>query len=144
MGLHHVLTKAFTWCSPSCRRHARSDCGVCAAVPCEPAIVDHRGYLTENYGWQTIFFVNTAPSAVMVIALASPWSARLDETFPAQGGDMGRANHHGDGLSALQDRCWRNNKERLASTRPLFFASQSGGRFLSAFVAIELQRRSRF
>jgi DHA2 family multidrug resistance protein len=27
------------------------------------------GYLTENYGWQTIFFVNTVPSAVMVIAL---------------------------------------------------------------------------
>jgi DNA-binding transcriptional LysR family regulator len=28
------------------------------------------GYLTENYGWRTIFFVNTAPSAAMVIALA--------------------------------------------------------------------------
>jgi len=28
------------------------------------------GYLTENYGWQTIFFVNTPPTLVMVIALA--------------------------------------------------------------------------
>src|SRR3712207_5634636 len=28
------------------------------------------GYLTENYGWQTIFFVNTPPSIVMVVALA--------------------------------------------------------------------------
>src|SRR5678815_1861813 len=28
------------------------------------------GYLTENYGWQAIFFVNTPPSLVMVIALA--------------------------------------------------------------------------
>jgi MFS transporter, DHA2 family, multidrug resistance protein len=28
------------------------------------------GYLTENYGWQTIFFINAAPSAVMVIMLA--------------------------------------------------------------------------
>ena len=27
------------------------------------------GYLTENYGWQTIFFVNVAPTAVMVGAL---------------------------------------------------------------------------
>ena len=27
------------------------------------------GYLTENYGWQTIFFVNTPPSVVMVVAL---------------------------------------------------------------------------
>src|SRR6186713_3628273 len=27
------------------------------------------GYLTENYGWQTIFFVNTPPSLVMVAAL---------------------------------------------------------------------------
>jgi MFS transporter, DHA2 family, multidrug resistance protein len=28
------------------------------------------GYLTENYGWQTIFFINAAPSAVMVMMLA--------------------------------------------------------------------------
>src|SRR5690242_1113391 len=28
------------------------------------------GYLTENYGWQTIFFINTIPSLVMVAALA--------------------------------------------------------------------------
>src|ERR1700747_3021682 len=27
------------------------------------------GYLTENYGWQTIFFVNVVPTAVMVGAL---------------------------------------------------------------------------
>src|SRR5260221_4794808 len=27
------------------------------------------GYLTENYGWQTIFFVNTPPSLLMIIAL---------------------------------------------------------------------------
>src|SRR5260221_2353722 len=27
------------------------------------------GYLTENYGWQTIFFVNVVPSAVMVTTL---------------------------------------------------------------------------
>ena len=28
------------------------------------------GYLTENYGWQTIFFINTIPSIIMAIALA--------------------------------------------------------------------------
>src|SRR5260370_28136299 len=28
------------------------------------------GFLTENYGWQTIFFINAPPSAVMVVALA--------------------------------------------------------------------------
>src|SRR6202008_2166074 len=27
------------------------------------------GYLTENYGWQSIFFVNTPPSIIMLIAL---------------------------------------------------------------------------
>ena len=27
------------------------------------------GYLTENYGWQTIFFVNVVPTAVMVVTL---------------------------------------------------------------------------
>lgn len=28
------------------------------------------GYLTENYGWQSIFFINAVPSALMVVALA--------------------------------------------------------------------------
>jgi MFS transporter, DHA2 family, multidrug resistance protein len=28
------------------------------------------GYLTENYGWQTIFFINAVPSAIMIVALA--------------------------------------------------------------------------
>ena len=33
------------------------------------------GYLTENYGWQTIFFVNVLPTAVMVDARSiSRWS----------------------------------------------------------------------
>ena len=27
------------------------------------------GYLTENYGWRTIFFINTAPGVAMVVAL---------------------------------------------------------------------------
>src|SRR5260370_21621104 len=27
------------------------------------------GYLTENYGWQTIFFINTVPSLIMIVAL---------------------------------------------------------------------------
>src|SRR6185503_15961333 len=27
------------------------------------------GYLTENYGWQTIFFVNAPPSLIMAAAL---------------------------------------------------------------------------
>src|ERR1700733_6649718 len=29
------------------------------------------GYLTETYGWQTIFFVNTVPSLAMIVALAA-------------------------------------------------------------------------
>src|SRR2546425_8000018 len=28
------------------------------------------GYLTENFGWQTIFYVNVVPTAVMVTALS--------------------------------------------------------------------------
>ena len=35
------------------------------------------GYLTENYGWQTIFFINAVPSAVMVVG------ARADARAPA-------------------------------------------------------------
>ena len=36
------------------------------APPIGPTI---GGYLTENYGWQTIFFVNVVPTAVMVTTL---------------------------------------------------------------------------
>src|SRR5690349_24960870 len=39
-------------------------------VPFAPAIGPTiGGYLTENYGWQAIFFVNTPPSLVMIVAL---------------------------------------------------------------------------
>ncbi len=44
------------------------------------------GYLTENYGWQTIFFVNTAPSAAMVDRARLHPGARADEVVAPQGG----------------------------------------------------------
>jgi nucleoside permease NupC len=31
--------------------------------------------LTENYGWQTIFFVNVLPTIVMVSALYLSWKS---------------------------------------------------------------------
>jgi MFS transporter, DHA2 family, multidrug resistance protein len=39
------------------------------------------GYLTENYGWQTIFFINTAPSVVIArTSKRSPRKRRADQT----------------------------------------------------------------
>ncbi|MBV9566303.1 MAG: DHA2 family efflux MFS transporter permease subunit [Bradyrhizobium sp.] len=69
------------------------------------------GYLTENYGWQTIFFVNVIPTAVMV--------ALLYVTLERQPMQLGLL-HEGDwfgivtmavGLSALQAVLEEGNKD---------------------------------
>src|SRR6201993_4498832 len=69
------------------------------------------GYLTENYGWQTIFFVNVAPTAVMVTLLYLTL-----ERQPMQLGLLREADWLGIatmaiGLSALQAVLEEGNKD---------------------------------
>jgi MFS transporter, DHA2 family, multidrug resistance protein len=60
------------------------------------------GYLTENYGWQTIFFVNTAPSAAMVIALAFTLEREPMKLSLLKEGDWAGIVTMAIGLSAVQ------------------------------------------
>ena len=69
------------------------------------------GYLTENYGWQTIFFVNTVPSIVMIVALYLTLEREPMRLGLLQGGRLGRNRHHGVGLSALQTVLEEGNKD---------------------------------
>src|SRR5690349_9202576 len=69
------------------------------------------GYLTENYGWQTIFYVNTVPSAAMVFALAltlDPAPMRLDFL---RDGDWAGVVTMAIGLAAFQTVLKEGNKE---------------------------------
>jgi DHA2 family multidrug resistance protein len=60
------------------------------------------GYLTENYGWRTIFFINSVPSAVMVVALALTLERRPMQLGLLKEGDWAGIVSMAIGLAALQ------------------------------------------
>src|ERR1051326_1578389 len=60
------------------------------------------GYLTENYGWQTIFFVNVVPTAVMVAMLYPTLQRQPMQLGLLREGDWIGIATMAIGLSALQ------------------------------------------
>src|SRR4051794_27986283 len=96
------------------------------------------GYLTENYGWPTIFYVNAVPSAAMVLALAltlDPAPMRLDLL---REGDWAGVVTMAIGLSAFQTVLEEGNKDDWFSSPFILWLSVVAAVFLTAFVAIEL------
>jgi DHA2 family multidrug resistance protein len=96
------------------------------------------GYLTENYGWQTIFFVNTPPSIIMVVALVftlerTPMQLRL-----LKEGDWAGIVTMAVGLAALQTVLEEGNKDDWFASPFIFDLAIVAAVFLSAFIAIEL------
>jgi MFS transporter, DHA2 family, multidrug resistance protein len=96
------------------------------------------GYLTENYGWQTIFFVNTPPSIVMVVALAltlerAPLQLRL-----LKEGDWVGILTMAIGLASLQTVLEEGNKDDWFASPLILNLAIVAFIFLSAFIAIEL------
>ncbi|TAI60397.1 EmrB/QacA family drug resistance transporter [Bradyrhizobium sp. Leo170] len=96
------------------------------------------GYLTENYGWQTIFFVNVVPTAVMVTMLYFTL-----ERQPMQFGLL----HEGDwfgiatmaiGLSALQTVLEEGNKDDWFGSPFIVKLAIVAAVSLTLFVIIEL------
>ena len=96
------------------------------------------GYLTENYGWQTIFFINTAPSALMIVALYFT----LERT-PMQFGLLKEGDWFGIltmavGLSALQTLLEEGNKDDWFQSPFIVKLAVVAAVFLTAFIWIEL------
>jgi DHA2 family multidrug resistance protein len=96
------------------------------------------GYLTENYGWQTIFFVNTPPSIVMVVALAltlerAPLQLRL-----LREGDWIGIVTMAIGLASLQTVLEEGNKDDWFASPLILYLAIIAFVFLAAFIAIEL------
>src|ERR1044072_457725 len=69
------------------------------------------GYLTENYGWQTIFFVNVVPTAVMVTILYLTLERQPLILGLLREGDWFGIATMAVGLSALQSVLEEGNKD---------------------------------
>jgi DHA2 family multidrug resistance protein len=97
------------------------------------------GYLTENYGWQTIFFINTLPSMVMIGAL---WFTL--EREPMQLGLLREGDWIGIvtmtiGLSVLQTMLEEGNKDDWFGSKFIVRLAVIAVVFLTAFIWIELK-----
>jgi len=96
------------------------------------------GYLTENYGWQAIFFINTVPSIVMVVALALTLEREPMKLSLLREGDWAGITTMAIGLSALQTVLEEGNKDDWFESPFIFRLAIAAAVFLTAFVAIEL------
>src|SRR5271166_1746074 len=96
------------------------------------------GYLTENYGWQTIFFVNTPPSIVMVVALVFTLERQPMRLSLLKEGDWAGIVSMAIGLAALQTVLEEGNKDDWFASIFIFRLAIVAAVFLTAFIAIEL------
>lgn len=96
------------------------------------------GYLTENYGWQTIFFINTIPSAIMAVALAATLERQPMRLGLLREGDWAGIFTMAIGLAALQTVLEEGNKDDWFSSPFILKLSIVAFVFLAAFIWIEL------
>jgi DHA2 family multidrug resistance protein len=94
------------------------------------------GYLTENWGWQYIFYVNLVPGAVMVGALWFSLERAADAALAAAPGRLAGIATMAIGLARCRP-CWRKATRTTGSARPSSCAvGHRGGRA----VAVPLDR----
>ena len=96
------------------------------------------GYLTENYGWQTIFFVNVLPTLVMVTALYLTLERQPMQLKLLKEGDWAGIFTMAVGLSALQTVLEEGNKDDWFSSPFILRLAIVAVVSLSLFVWIEL------
>jgi len=96
------------------------------------------GYLTENYGWQTIFYVNVVPSIVMVVALAATLERQPMQLMLLRQADWAGIVTMAVGLSALQTVLEEGNKDDWFGSPLIVRLAILAAVSLIAFIAIEL------
>src|SRR3982075_422842 len=96
------------------------------------------GYLTENYGWQTIFFVNVLPTIVMVTALYLTLERQPMQLKLLREGDWAGIATMAIGLSAFQTVLEEGNKDDWFSSPFILRLAAIAAVSLSLFVWIEL------
>ena len=96
------------------------------------------GYLTENYGWQTIFFVNVVPTIVMVTALYFTLERQPMQLKLLREDDWAGIATMAIGLSAFQTVLEEGNKDDWFASPFILRLAVVALVSLSLFVWIEL------
>ena len=96
------------------------------------------GYLTENYGWQTIFFVNVVPTAVMVTMLFFTLERQPMQLGLLKEGDWFGIATMAVGLSSLQAVLEEGNKDDWFGSPFIVRLAIIAAISLSLFIANEL------
>jgi DHA2 family multidrug resistance protein len=96
------------------------------------------GYLTENYGWQTIFFVNVVPTIVMVTALYFTLERQPAQLRLLKEGDWAGIATMAIGLSAFQTVLEEGNKDDWFASPFILRLAAIALVSLSLFVWVEL------
>ena len=96
------------------------------------------GYLTENWGWEYIFYVNLVPGAVMVGMLYYALEARPMNIALLREGDWAGIATMAIGLAALQTVLEEGNKDDWFGSPFIVKLAVIAAIALSAFIAIEL------
>jgi MFS transporter, DHA2 family, multidrug resistance protein len=96
------------------------------------------GYLTENYGWQTIFFVNVIPTIVMVSALYLTLERQPMQLKLLKEGDWAGIATMAIGLSAFQTVLEEGNKDDWFASPFILRLAVIAAVSLALFVWIEL------
>jgi DHA2 family multidrug resistance protein len=96
------------------------------------------GYLTENYGWQTIFFVNVVPTAIMVAMLYFTLERQPMQLGLLREGDWFGIATMAVGLAALQAVLEEGNKDDWFGSPFIVKLAAVAAISLSLFIANEL------
>ncbi|WP_445217902.1 MDR family MFS transporter [Bradyrhizobium sp. Pa8] len=96
------------------------------------------GYLTENFGWQYIFYVNLVPGAIMVGMLWYALDAKPMKLELLREGDWAGIITMAIGLSALQTVLEEGNKDDWFGSPFIVKLSVIAATALTAFLIIEL------
>lgn len=96
------------------------------------------GYLTENFGWQYIFYVNLVPGTIMVGMLWYALDARPMRLALLRDGDWAGIITMAIGLSALQTMLEEGNKDDWFGSPFIVKLSVIAAVALTAFLIIEL------
>jgi DHA2 family multidrug resistance protein len=99
------------------------------------------GYLTENWGWEYIFYVNLVPGAIMVGMLYYSLEAKPMNLSLLREGDWAGIATMAIGLSALQTVLEEGNKDDWFGSPFIVKLSVIAAVALSAFIVIELTAR---
>jgi MFS transporter, DHA2 family, multidrug resistance protein len=96
------------------------------------------GYLTENWGWQYIFYVNIVPGAVMIAMLVFSLEARPMKLGLLREGDWAGIVTMAIGLAALQTVLEEGNKDDWFGSPFIVRLAVVAAVALTLFVVIEL------